>query len=705
MSKSSGTSARSHADYITREGQYASREREVVGLTDGNAALKSEYLAREGVHQDRDDLELTFHGNMPGWAEENPRDFWRAADTYERANGRVYTEILVALPRELDRGEREELVREFVGEQLGERFPYTVAIHNPQAMDGGEQPHAHIMFSNRELDGVERPKEVFFKRANSKNPELGGCKKSREWSFDSRSNDKLGEIREVWERSANRALERAGLEERIDRRTLKEQGIEREPEPKMGPAVTQKLKQGQETDIGAEVIELRDFRKKEREIEGLKEELKREKGQVFDFSKAKEARENVLIFTRGGKERSEEKEERRTRERPSFKRTVDLTMDRRETEQGVEYRWKRSGEVAFVDQGERIEVYGSRNKTAIKSALQVAKEKGWEEVRVEGDLNFRRDSWLQGSLMGMKVQGYEANEIDRAALKELKREKYRKEQIYEKERFKDLQELRRKLAQEKKEREQKLAAKREAPEPSPSIVRGEAQDFANQMRGFQREIERERDVLIDRKNALGYEELTQAEAHRLAMDEVGGKRYTELKKEISALQKEMKRHERLVDEHNQEMKELGLKAYLPKNAFRVERRKAGLDKAAKEIYPRYNEKAEEYNKINDELYGPKRKLVEDKAADALAANQDLKKEYDAVSRDISALNREYMDAHELERRLRKLGKQTVELKQDMVKVKGELGIRPANEREFSRQIYRREQELSFKRKRGLGIER
>lgn len=702
MSKGSGTSARGHADYITREGQYKARE---VGLTDGNAALKAEYLSREGLHQERDDLELTFHGNMPSWAAENPRDFWRAADTYERANGRVYTEILVALPRELNGKQREELVREFTGEQLGERFPYTVAIHNPKALDGGEQPHAHIMFSNRELDGVERPIEVFFKRANAKSPELGGCKKSREWSFDKRSNDKLGEIREAWERSTNRALERAGLEERIDRRSLAERGIEREPEPKMGPKVTQMVKQGQETDIGAEVIELRDFRRKEREIEGLKEELKREKAQVFDFSKAKEARENVLIFTRGGKERSEEKEERRRREQPKFKRTVDLTMDRRETEQGVEYRWKRSGEVAFVDQGERIEVYSSRNKTAIKSALQVAKEKGWEEVRVEGDLNFRRDSWLQGELMGVKVHGYQANEIDRAKLQELKREKYRKEQIYEKERFKDLQELRRKLAEEKKEREQKLAAKREAPEQPPSIVRGEAQDFANQLRGFQREIESERDVLIDRKNALGYTELTEAEAHRKAMDEVGGKKFTDLKKEISELQKEIKRHERLSSEYSQEVKELGLKAYLPKNSFRLDRQGRELDRAADELYPRYNEKAEAYNKINAELYGPKRKLVEDKVADALAANRDLKKEYDAVSREISALNRENMDAYELERRLWKLGSQTVELKQDVVKRKGELGIKPANEREFSRQIYRREQELSLKRKRGLGIER
>lgn len=59
-------------------------------------------------------------------------------------------------------------------------FAHTVSIHNPAAMDGEEQPHAHIMFSKRELDGVESPKELFFRRANPEHPELGGANKSRE---------------------------------------------------------------------------------------------------------------------------------------------------------------------------------------------------------------------------------------------------------------------------------------------------------------------------------------------------------------------------------------------------------------------------------------------------------------------------------------------------------------------------------------------
>lgn len=33
------------------------------------------------------------------------------------------------------------------------------------------------MFSERKLDNIEREKERFFKKANTKNPDLGGAKK------------------------------------------------------------------------------------------------------------------------------------------------------------------------------------------------------------------------------------------------------------------------------------------------------------------------------------------------------------------------------------------------------------------------------------------------------------------------------------------------------------------------------------------------
>jgi hypothetical protein len=56
------------------------------------------------------------------------------------------------------------------------------------------------------------------------------AKKPREW------NDKrqLMEWRESWGKAVNEALEQAGRPERVDHRSLKDRGIDRLPEPKIG---------------------------------------------------------------------------------------------------------------------------------------------------------------------------------------------------------------------------------------------------------------------------------------------------------------------------------------------------------------------------------------------------------------------------------------------------------------------------------------
>ena len=63
------------------------------------------------------------------------------------------------------------------------KYAYAFAIHNPRAMDGKEQPHCHLMFSERLLDGIERDPDQFFKRFNSKDPSKGGAKKTIQVSW------------------------------------------------------------------------------------------------------------------------------------------------------------------------------------------------------------------------------------------------------------------------------------------------------------------------------------------------------------------------------------------------------------------------------------------------------------------------------------------------------------------------------------------
>ena len=218
--------------------------------TDNKSITASEhtkYICREGKYSNRKDLEYKEHNNMPLWAQENPNEFWQAADDYERANGRRYNEIEVALPNEFNAEQRLELVREFVREQLGEVHTYSLAIHCPKANFNPNvaQPHAHIVFCERVLDGVERSKELFFKRANSKKPEIGGATKDQSWH----NKNKVIEIRKSWEITQNRFLEKYGHEVRVDCRSLKAQRdealikgdyekaakLDRVPEQHLGP--------------------------------------------------------------------------------------------------------------------------------------------------------------------------------------------------------------------------------------------------------------------------------------------------------------------------------------------------------------------------------------------------------------------------------------------------------------------------------------
>lgn len=84
-----------------------------------------------------------------------------------------------------------------------------LAYHDAQ----GENPHAHVMLSTREISAA------------------GWGKKRREWNAP----EMLREWRRGWERCANHALEQAGSRERIDCRSLDAQGVERPATVHLGP--------------------------------------------------------------------------------------------------------------------------------------------------------------------------------------------------------------------------------------------------------------------------------------------------------------------------------------------------------------------------------------------------------------------------------------------------------------------------------------
>lgn len=198
----------------------------------GMAGPHATYIQREGKYADKDDLRATESGNMPGWSAHDPNVFWSNADDYERANGRTYRELEISLPREMSLSQQVDLVREFTANTLGSRHAYSWAIHAPDAADGESQPHVHLMFSERRVDGIDRNPEDYFRRYNPKYPEQGGAQKDRYFN----SQKFVWEIRAEWAATANEHLERMGLEARIDHRSHRNRDIELEPQLKRGIA-------------------------------------------------------------------------------------------------------------------------------------------------------------------------------------------------------------------------------------------------------------------------------------------------------------------------------------------------------------------------------------------------------------------------------------------------------------------------------------
>ena len=150
---------------------------------------------------------------LPKKAPDNFSDrqvLWNAVEAKEtRKNSQLAREIELALPIELSEENKKQLVLDFVNDKFVKLGMIAdVNIHHIN----GDNPHAHIMLTTRRVD------------------KTGFTEKAREW------NDKnlLEQWREDWANYANLDLKKSGINEIIDHRTLKDQGIDRIPQIHVG---------------------------------------------------------------------------------------------------------------------------------------------------------------------------------------------------------------------------------------------------------------------------------------------------------------------------------------------------------------------------------------------------------------------------------------------------------------------------------------
>ena len=185
--------------------------------TGQSAAAKYDYISRAGKYEAacQDEVVHLESGSMPAFASSDARLYWAAADMHERSNGRLFRSLTAALPNSLDSADRLDLARSFAAHVTAGELPYTLAVHAGESKKEGvaDNPHLHLVFSERVNDGVARGAEQWFRRAAPKkgDPASGGARKTertkpRAW---------LEETRSAWAGQMNLAFEQAGVSDRV----------------------------------------------------------------------------------------------------------------------------------------------------------------------------------------------------------------------------------------------------------------------------------------------------------------------------------------------------------------------------------------------------------------------------------------------------------------------------------------------------------
>lgn len=198
-----------------RSATAAAAYRAATRIEDERTGLVHDYSRKGGVlHR-----EIVVPEDAPAWARDRAQ-LWNAAELAEnRKNSTVAREFEVALPGELKRDEQRRLACALAQEITARhKCAVDVAIHAPSRRGDERNHHAHLLLTTRRLTAD------------------GFTEKTRELD-----NLKTGEIvrwRERWATLVNEHLAERGYDARVDHRSLKAQGEEREPTYHKGPAVT-----------------------------------------------------------------------------------------------------------------------------------------------------------------------------------------------------------------------------------------------------------------------------------------------------------------------------------------------------------------------------------------------------------------------------------------------------------------------------------
>ncbi|KPF49593.1 conjugal transfer protein TraA [Novosphingobium sp. AAP1] len=208
VSRGAGSSAVAAAAYRSADRLYDQRLDRHHDFSNKTGVVHSEVMLPEGAPEEwRDRATL-----------------WNDVEAVEvRKDAQLAREIEFAIPREMSQGDGIQLARDFVQKEFVDRgMVADLNVHWDVGPDGLAKPHAHVMLGMREV-GAD-----------------GFGAKVREWN----KTELLTHWREAWAEHVNARLAQLDIDARIDHRSLEAQGIDLEPQNKIGPAAARMAQEG-----------------------------------------------------------------------------------------------------------------------------------------------------------------------------------------------------------------------------------------------------------------------------------------------------------------------------------------------------------------------------------------------------------------------------------------------------------------------------
>ncbi|WP_206241664.1 Ti-type conjugative transfer relaxase TraA [Novosphingobium terrae] len=217
ISRASGSSAVAAAAYRCAGRLHDERLGRTHDFSNKRDVVHSEVLLPEGANEEWLDREK----------------LWNAVEAAElRKDAQLSREVEFAIPREMNQEQGIALARDFVKAEFVNRGMIAdLNVHWDMGEDGSPKPHAHVMLTMREVRTDENGANTF------------GAK-VRDWN----RTELLTHWREAWADHVNQRLAELDIDASVDHRSYEDQGIDLEPQHKIGAAGQRMQGQGLDSD-------------------------------------------------------------------------------------------------------------------------------------------------------------------------------------------------------------------------------------------------------------------------------------------------------------------------------------------------------------------------------------------------------------------------------------------------------------------------